>query len=173
MQINMFKITVPLFVKALWNLKAILSKSQLQSEEKGFDINYLLNFRLYPDQLPLYRQVRIACVEAKNSAYALTGIKAPEFKKEEADINMLHTYIDTTLSYLNTLNESDFDGAELNPVPISFIPGKYLTGYEYISEMILPNFYFHITTAYSILRHNGISLGKKDYIGELSLKDEE
>jgi len=166
-------LTVPLFRKTLTNLKAILNKAVIESEEKDFEIGYLLNFRLYPDQYPLHRQIRIACIEAKNSVSALTGIEAPKFKKNEADIDDLNRYIDTTLGYLESLDPRDLEDSAQKQIPITFKPGKFLTGYEFITEMILPNFYFHVTTAYSILRHNGITLGKKDYLGELSLKDEE
>lgn len=170
MEFNMFMITIPLFRKALKNLKAILNKTAIESEHKSFELDYLLNFRLFPDQYPFYRQIRIASIEAKNSVSALTGIEAPKFKKNEASIKILNNYIDTTLDFLESINPSDFKDSSQKQIPISFKPGKYLTGFEYITEMVLPNFYFHVTTAYSILRHNGITLGKKDYLGELSFK---
>ncbi len=166
----MYTITVPLFMKALKNLKSILLKAAGEAHVRGFDIEYLLCCRLYPDQYPLYRQIRIACLEAKNSTSALSGVKPPKFKKNESDLDTLLKNIDTTIGFLESLDASDFNGSQEKEVPLSFKPGVCLTGYYYITQMVLPNFYFHTTTAYSILRHNGIPLGKKDYLGELDYR---
>jgi hypothetical protein len=90
----------------------------------------------------------------------------------ELTVEDLKKRIERTIDFLKTLRPEDIDGSESRRISIWFMPGKYLTGLEFLTEMALPNFYFHITTAYSILRHNGVSIGKTDYLGELSLKDE-
>ena len=174
MKITMYNMTVPLFIKALVNMRSILDKAEEYAEEKGFEQSYLLDFRLYPDQYPLYRQIRIACIEAKGAPARLAGIDAPKFKDKdnEPSIEDLKSRINRTIVFLKSIKAKDIDGTEEKRIPISFKPGKYLTGLEYITEMVLPNFYFHITTAYSILRHNGLDIGKKDYLGEIGLKDE-
>lgn len=167
----MYMITVPLYIKGLRNLKSILEKAVSESSVRGVEIEYLLSFRLYPDQYPLYRQVRCACLEAKNSVSVLTGIEAPKFRKDETGFNALMKNIETAIGFLGILDARDFEHCSEKAIPIAFKPGKFLSGYDYITQMTLPNFYFHITTAYSILRHNGLSLGKKDYLGELDFED--
>ncbi|MGE5445731.1 MAG: DUF1993 domain-containing protein [Ignavibacteriales bacterium] len=172
MAISMYDITVPLFIKALSNMSAILDKAALYAEEKKFDISYLLHFRLFPDQFPFVRQIQIASDNAKGAAARLAGIEPPKMEDNETAVEDLKIRIDKTIDFLKTLRPEQINGSEDKKISIWFIPGKYLTGLEYITEMVLPNFYFHITTAYSILRHNGVSIGKMDYLGPLSLKEE-
>jgi hypothetical protein len=168
----MYNVTVPLFVKALSNMSAILDKAAFYAEEKKFDVSYLLQSRLFPDQFPFIRQIQIASDVAKGAAARLAGIELPKMEDNETTVVELKKRIEKTINFLQTLKPDEIDGSEDKKISIWFIPGKYLTGFEYITEMVLPNFYFHITTAYSILRHNGVVIGKADYIGELNFKDE-
>jgi hypothetical protein len=172
MTISMYDVTVPLFVKALSNMSAILDKVALDAEERKFDVSNLLHFRLFPDQFPFIRQIQTASDSAKGAAARLAGIGPPKMEDNENTIEDLKIRINKTIDFLQTLTPDQINGSEDKKISIWFIPGKYLTGIEYITEMVLPNFYFHITTAYSILRHNGVSIGKMDYLGQLSLKEE-
>jgi uncharacterized protein len=172
MEISMYNVTVPLFIKALSNMSAILDKAVLYAEEKKFDVSYLLQSRLFPDQFPFIRQIQVASDSAKGAAARLAGIEPPKMEDNESTVEDLKKRIEKTIDFLKTLTPEQINGSEDKKISIWFIPGKYLTGLEYITEMVLPNFYFHITTAYSILRHNGVSIGKSDYLGQLSLKEE-
>jgi uncharacterized protein len=172
MEISMYNVTVPLFIKALSNMSAILDKAVLYAEEKKFDVSYLLQSRLFPDQFPFIRQIQVASDSAKGAAARLAGIEPPKMEDNESTVEDLKERIEKTIDFLKTLTPEQINGSEDKKISIWFIPGKYLTGLEYITEMVLPNFYFHITTAYSILRHNGVSIGKSDYLGQLSLKEE-
>lgn len=171
MTISMYNITVPLFIKALSNMSAILDKAVLYAEERKFDVSYLLHFRLFPDQFPFIGQIQTASDSAKGAAARLAGIEPPKMEDNENTVEDLKKRIDKTIDFLKTLTPEQINGSEGKKISIWFIPGKYLTGLEYITEMVLPNFYFHITTAYSILRHNGVCIGKMDYLGQLSLKE--
>jgi hypothetical protein len=172
MEISMYNVTVPLFIKALSNMSAILDKAVLYAEKKKFDVSYLLQSRLSPDQFPFIRQIQAASDSAKGAAARLAGIEPPKMEDNETTVEDLKIRIDKTIDFLKSLTPKQINGSEDKKISIWFIPGKYLTGLEYITEMVLPNFYFHITTAYSILRHNGVSIGKIDYLGQLSLKEE-
>ncbi len=172
MEISMYNVTVPLFIKALSNMSAILDKAVLYAEERKFDLSILLQSRLFPDQFPFIRQIQVASDSAKGAAARLAGIEPPKMEDNETTVEDLKIRIDKTIDFLKSLTPKQINGSEDKKISIWFIPGKYLTGLEYITEMVLPNFYFHITTAYSILRHNGVSIGKMDYLGQLSLKEE-
>ena len=172
MRLSMYNISVPLFIKALSNISAILDKAVLYAEEKKFDVSYLLQARLFPDQFSLLRQIQIASDVSKGAAARLAGIEPPKMRDTETTVEELKKRIERTIDFLKSLSPEGIDGSENRRIGIWFRPGKYLTGFEFLTEMALPNFYFHITTAYSILRHNGVNIGKTDYLGELSLKDE-
>ncbi len=172
MQLSMYNITVPLFIKSLSSISAILDKAALYAEEKKFDVSVLLQSRLFPDQFPFVRQIQIVSDSAKGTAARLAGIEPPKMEDNETTVEELKRRIERTIDFLKTIRREQIDGSEDRKIGIWFMPGKYLTGFEFLTEMALPNFYFHIATAYSILRHNGASIGKTDYLGELSLKDE-
>lgn len=167
----MYNITIPVFIKSLANLGTFLEKAAKEAEEKKFDLDHLLSDRLYPDMFNFTRQVQIACDAAKGTAARLAGIEPPKHEDVEKTVPELKEHIDKVVAFLKTIKPEQIEGSEDRPVKVPTVEGKYLTGFEYISEMYLPNFFFHITTAYLILRHNGISVGKADYIGSLSLKD--
>lgn len=168
---SLYLISVPQFVKLLRQLDRWLDKAISHAQAKNFDPEVLLAARLAPDQFPLLRQVQSACDTAKLSASRLVGKSAPVHPDTETTIAELKSRIEQCTQYLETLTAEDFAGAESRPVPFPGMPGKVVLGAPYLIEFGLPNFYFHLTTAYAILRHNGVDLGKRDFIGGVPLRD--
>lgn len=168
----LYELTVVQFSKMLNNLSDILDKGEAQANAKKFDISVLLNSRLAPDQFPLTRQIQIACDTAKIGVARLIGAvdSVPVHADTETTLPELKARIESVLAYLATINPSDFDGAVERHVSQPRWEGKYLTGFEFAIQHAIPNLYFHITTAYAILRHNGVDVGKKDYLGEMPYK---
>lgn len=147
-------------------LAAILKKAEAYCEAKKIDPNALLTDRLYPDMLPFNRQVHIATDQAKGCGARLTGIAVPSYPDVEKTFPELQARIAKTLDFLGGLKKEQFAGSDTRTVTIK-IGGKdtELTGAAYLSSAVLPNFYFHVTTAYNILRHNGLEIGKGDFLG--------
>jgi hypothetical protein len=141
------------------------------AKAKSFDPSVLLAARLAPDQYPLLRQVQAACDNAKFAAARLSGKEAPKHPDTEQTVDEVRARIQSCLAFLETLKPADFEGAEARLIDLHFMPGKVIKGSDYLTEMALPNFYFHLTTAYAILRHNGVPLGKSDFIGSLNMRD--
>jgi len=168
---SLYNASVPQLTKMLKNLDAWLEKAAAVAKDKKFETSSLAESRLYPDQYPLVRQVQSACDAAKFLAARLTGKEAPKHPDTEKTFAELHTRIQSVVDYLGTFTAKDFEGAEKRVVPLSFMPGKGLLAGDYLNEMALPNFYFHVTTAYSILRHNGVPLGKMDFLASLNIRD--
>ena len=166
----LYQITIPQFIKMLQNLNRILEKAALHAETKKYDVEILLNSRLYPDQFNLIKQVQIACDTAKLAASRLTGKEAPPHEDKEKTLAELKARIEDVIGYLKTFSENDFKGAEERKVSQPRWEGKYLNGQEFAIQHAIPNLYFHITTTYSILRNNGVEVGKKDYLGEMPFK---
>lgn len=165
-----YEMTVPPFVKALKNLSALLDKGAQLAETKKFDVEVLLNSRLAPDQFPLTRQIQIACDTAKLGVARLTGKEAPSHPDNEKTLPELKARIESTIAFLESVSAKDFAGADKKHISQPRWEGKYLTGEEYVLHHAIPNIYFHVTTAYSILRHNGVEVGKKDFLGALPFK---
>lgn len=168
MSISMYQASLPNFVRGLANLAALLEKAAAYAEAKKFDPAVLVNSRLYPDMLPLAAQVRIASDTAKGCAARLTGREAPVFEDNETTLAELIGRARKTIDYLNTFGPAQIDGTE--DAKVSFKAGSYtlnFTGLSYLTDFAIPNFYFHITTAYDILRHNGLDIGKLDYLGKI------
>lgn len=163
--------SVPQFTKMLHNLSALLDKAQAYADQKKFDAANLLNARLAPDQFHFTRQVQIACDSAKYYVVRLTDLKAPAFEDKETTIPELKERIRKTVQFLETVKPEDFKGWEARKTTNPRREGKYLPGNEFAIQHAIPNFYFHFTTAYSILRHNGVEIGKKDYLGEIHWRD--
>ena len=168
---NIYTFTVPVFTKMLGGLKGVLTKAEAHAKETGIDEATFLQDKLAPDMFPLARQVQIATDNAKGAVARLAGIEAPKFEDVESTFAELQVRIDKTLAYLATVQESQFVGAEDHKIELPYFPGKYMTGMEYAVEHALPNFLFHITTAYALVRKNGTPVGKADFIGGLPLKD--
>jgi len=158
------------FTKMLNNLNAILAKLPEYADAKKFDVNVLLNSRLAPDQFNLIKQVQIVCDTAKLCASRLSGKDAPTHEDNETTLPELQARINSVVTYLATFTEKDFQGFEERKISQPRWEGKYVNGSEYLMEHAIPNFYFHVATAYSILRHNGVSIGKKNYLGEMPFK---
>jgi hypothetical protein len=163
-------ISVQSFQKGLGNLIKILEKAEAHAELKKFPFENLLHARLFPDQFPLTRQIQIACDTAKLCVARISGKEVPVHEDTEANLQELKVRIQSVLQYLETFQESDFKSIFEIKVSQPRWEGKYLTGFEYLTNHAIPNFYFHITTAYAILRHNGVEIGKKDYLGEMPFK---
>lgn len=166
MPITMSSASLPIFNTMLGNLSHMLDKAQAFVDSKGCDPAALTQFRLAPDMLPFVRQIQIACDAAKNGVARISGVEAPKFADEEKTIAELKERIAKTLAYLATVPAQALDGTEEKQ--ITFPSGKDTTrtlpAEAYLKHMILPNMFFHITTAYLILRHNGVELGKRDYL---------
>lgn len=166
----LFEVTVPQFTKMLRNLSAVLEKAALFAEQKKVSAEVILNSRLAVDQFHLVRQVQIACDTAKLATSRLTGKEAPVHDDSEKSFADLQNRIAQTVAFMGTINKNDFLGSEERKISQPRWEGKYLSGYEYALQHALPNLYFHVTTAYSILRHLGVEIGKKDYLGEMPFK---
>ncbi|MBN9687379.1 DUF1993 domain-containing protein [Corallococcus sp. NCSPR001] len=154
------------FTKMLHTLSRLLDKAQKHAEANGFEPEVLLNARLSPDMLPLTSQVQMACDTAKLATSVLTGKQAPVFANTEETIPELKVLIEKTIEYVTSMKESDFSGWEDRIVAPSGWAGAFL-GKDYFYQHGVPNFYFHMVTAYAILRHKGVRIGKMDYIGQL------
>ncbi len=166
-----YEISVQQFTKMLKNLDAILAKAVPFAEAKKIEVDVLLNSRLAPDQFNLIRQIQIACDTAKISVAKLTGKDAPVHDDKETTMPQLRTRIAETISFLSTVAEKDFAGASERKVTTPRWDGKYLFGHEYLIQHSIPNLCFHVTVAYEILRHNGLEVGKKDYLGAMPYKN--
>lgn len=169
----LYELTVVQFSKMLGNLNAILDKGAAFAETKKIDVGVLLNSRLAPDQFNLIRQVQIATDTAKLGVARLTGKveSAPVHADTETTLPELQARIQSVLDYLAQFSPSDFADAAERRVSQPRWEGKYLTGHEFAIQHAIPNLYFHITTAYAILRHNGVDVGKKDYLGQMPYKN--
>lgn len=164
--ISMYQASVPVFVRALRNLKHILKKGESHAEAQGYDAGVLLQARLYPDMLPLLRQVQIATDLAKNAAARLAGVEALRFEDNENEYAELYARLDRAIEYLGTFTPEQIDGSEGRPikVPTRNRGDLEFDGRGYLLGFATPNVYFHVTAAYAILRHNGVPLGKTDYL---------
>jgi hypothetical protein len=165
-----FDQTIPPFIKILKNFSSILDKADAFASAKKFDASILINDRLAPDMFNLIRQVQIACDTAKLGAARLAGQTAPVNDDGEKTLSDLKDRIKQTVTYLETFAPGDFMGAEERHITQPRWEGKYLLGKDYLLQHAIPNIYFHVTAAYAILRHNGVEIGKKDYLGELPFK---
>jgi hypothetical protein len=157
--------------RMLENLDAWLDKGAAYAKEKGFDPEVFTAARLAPDQYALVQQVQSACDAAKYAAAYLSGQKAPSHPDTEKTLGELKARIATCIAYLKTFKAGDFAGAEERRVAPPWMGGQSVRGESYLHRISVPNFYFHVTTAYAILRHNGVSLGKADFVGVKSWEE--
>ncbi len=153
------------FARMLENLDRWLEKSAEHAKAKGFDVNVLTQARLAPDQYALVQQVQSACDAAKYAAAYLSGTQAPSHPDTEQTIDELRARIATARKYVQGFDAKAFVGAEERQVSPAWMQGNSVRGDRYLERIAVPNFYFHVTSAYAILRHNGVALGKGDYIG--------
>ncbi|HWB77364.1 MAG TPA: DUF1993 domain-containing protein [Nannocystaceae bacterium] len=162
---------LPQFIKMLRNLDAWLGSGLELAERKKFDADVLLSLRLAPDQFALVRQVQSACDTAKLTLARLAGKDAPAHADTETTLAQLRERIANVTGWLESLTAADFAGAEDRHVNAPWMQGKWANGTDYLVEYGLPNFYFHVVSAYSILRHAGAELGKRPYLGRVNLHD--
>ena len=166
MSLSTYQMSVELFVPMLTNLRSILAKAATQAEARKLDAEVLERSRLAPDMFPLSRQVLLAADFAKNSAARLAGVEPPRFDDTEVQFADLITRVDRTLDYLKTLTPAQFEGAETRHIKVPLRTRTLeMDGLPFLQKWVLPNFYFHVTTAYAILRHNGVEVGKQDFLG--------
>ena len=162
----MYQASTPRFVNTLKNLSAILDKAQAHAEAKKIDPAVLTNLRLYPDMLPMKRQVQIACDSAKGAVARLAGVEVPKHEDTEETFAELKARIAKTVDFIQSIKPAQIDGSEENNIHLKLGSREVdWKGMQYLLGHALPNFYFHVVTAYDILRHNGVEVGKRDYIG--------
>ena len=166
MTISMYQASVPRFVNILGNLSNILDKAQAHADSKKIDGGTLTGYRLFPDMLPLSTQVQIACDTAKGVVARLSGVEAPVFEDNEKTLAELKARIGKTIAFIQSVSAARIDGTEDKEIVTK--RGDKETRYKGMQFLLghaIPNFYFHVTTTYNILRHNGIEIGKRDYLG--------
>ena len=175
----LYEITVPQFIKTLKNLNSILDKGMQFAETKKFDPSVYLTLRLAPDQLDFAHQIQIATDTAKLGIARVTGNDgsnasstkpAPKHNDTEKTLPEFKSRIESVINYLQSFSAKDFSGAEERRVTTPRWEGKTLSGTEFVIHHVIPNFYFHVTMAYAILRHNGVDIGKKDFLGPIPYK---
>lgn len=154
------------FSRSLKALKGLLLKAREAAKERKFDENLYLQMRMAPDMFPFVKQVQIATDTAKGAGARLTGKTAPVFEDKEATLEELLQRIDKTVEFLGTLSKEDFEGYEKKSISFPWYPGVHMNGDDFLSSHALPNFYFHMTTVYLMLRSNGLVIGKRDFLGE-------
>ena len=166
MTISMYQASVPRFVNILGNLSAILDKAQAHVDAKKLDQSSLAGFRLFPDMLPLTKQVQIACDTAKGLVARLAGVEIPVFEDNESSLADLKARIAKTIAFIQTIKPEQLDGTEDNDIVIKRGEKEtHYKGMQFLLGHAVPNVYFHVTTTYNILRHNGVEIGKRDYLG--------
>jgi uncharacterized protein len=166
MTIDMYQASIPVFIRMLGNLSAILDKAAVHAEEKNIDPSVFINYRLAPDMYPLSRQIQIAADMVKGCAARLAGMEVPIYENNETTFAELQARISKTAVFIQSVSADKINGSEGRTITFQ-VRGKELSflGLPYLLNFVLPNFYFHITTTYAILRHKGVELGKMDYLG--------
>ncbi|MDP9084146.1 MAG: DUF1993 domain-containing protein [Pseudomonadota bacterium] len=167
MSISMYDVSFPALIRGLTNLSTVLDKGGAHAEAKKFDSAVLAQSRLFPDMLALTSQVQIACDAAKGAA-RLAGVEVPKHQDTETTFAELKARIGKTVDFLKTITPAQLHGAETRNIEIKFPNGVWkFTGLDYLSGFVLPNFYFHCTIAYALLRKAGVGIGKSDFLGPL------
>jgi uncharacterized protein len=164
--------SLPVFEVGLNALSAILDKAVAFATARKIDPSVLLNSRLSPDMFPLVRQVQIATDQAKNGSARLAGIDPPRYQDDETTVDQLKTRIAKTIAYLKTIDPERIDASADREIsfPLGATDTAHMTGADYLYHFVLPNFYFHRTAAYAILRHCGVDLGKRDFLGAMPIR---
>src|SRR5687768_17519643 len=168
MSLSLYDASIPTFLHSLRSLKSILEKAVAHAEARKFDPNVFASMRLYPDMLPLSRQVQIASDAAKGAAARLSGTEPPKFEDTEKTLDELIARIDKTIDYLNSFSATHFEGSDERLVTVKTPRGDLtFNGLSFLRHWAIPNFFFHVTTTYNLLRHNGVELGKADFLGRV------
>jgi hypothetical protein len=166
--LTMHSASVPVFVRMLGNLLTWLDKAEAHAAARKFEPGVLLSARLAPDMLPFGKQIQIACDAAKFGVARLAGVEAPKFDDTENSLGELRERVKRTIDYVQSISAAQLDGTEDKDVIVPRRDGSMtLKGEPYLKHFVLPNFFFHVTTTYALLRHNGVDLGKGDYLGAL------
>lgn len=172
MQASVYDITTGQFIRSLTALQGILTKASQFADQKKFAMEVLLGSRLAPDQFPLSRQIQMVCDNAKLCSARLTGADAPKHDDKEQTLADFQARIDSTITFLKSLSPEQYDKYADKQIRFPWNPSVYLTGRDYVVQYALPNFYFHLTTAYAILRNNGVDVGKSDFLGAVNWQKE-
>jgi hypothetical protein len=168
MAISMHSASVPVFVRMLGNMLVWLDKAEAHAAARKFEPSVLLAARLAPDMLPFVKQVQIACDAAKFALARLGGVEAPKFADDEVSMDQLRDRIRRTIDFVRSVPPARIDGSEERDISVPRREGAItMKGEAYLQRFALPNFFFHVTTTYALLRHNGVDLGKADYLGAL------
>jgi hypothetical protein len=168
MSISMYDFSIPMLTRGLTNMSALLDKGAAHAETKKFDSVVLAQARLFPDMHPLVRQVQIACDTAKGAAGRLAGIEVPKHEDTEATFADLKVRIAKTLDFVRSVTAAQLKDSESSDIEIKFPNGAWkFTGLAYLTDFVLPNFYFHTTVVYALLRKAGVEVGKMDFLGAL------
>jgi hypothetical protein len=164
--ISIYDQLVPVFTHMLSSLDKVLTKAEADAEARKIDPSVFVNGRLAPDMLPLVRQIQIMTDQAKGCASRLAGQDPPKWTDDESTFADLHARVAKTIAHLKTFKPAQFEGAETRNIELKFPNATFnFTGKDYLLSFTVPNFYFHYTTAYAILRHNGVPIGKGDFLG--------
>ena len=168
MSISMYQASIPPLVHSLTNLNAILEKAIAHAEAKKIDPTVLVNARLYPDMFPLARQIMIATDVAKGAASRLAGAVPPKYEDSETTFSELIARINKTITHLESFTTAQIDGSEDKDISLTMRnTTASFKGQSYLLDFVMPNVYFHVTTVYAILRHNGVEIGKQDFLGHI------
>ena len=168
MTLSMHSASVPVFVRMLGNVTSWLDKAEAHAAQKKFDTAVYLSSRLAPDMLSFTQQVQIACDAAKFCVARLAGVESPKFADDETTLAALRDRVARTVAYVQSVAPASIDGTDDKEITVPRRDGAItLPGDVYLRQFVLPNFYFHVTTLYALLRHNGVPLGKGDYLGSL------
>ncbi len=172
MTFSMSQASLPAFEIGLNALSAVLDKAAAHAEAKKIDPSVLLNSRLYPDMYALVRQVQVAADQAKNGSARLAGVEPPRYEDNETTIDQLKARLAKTAAYLKTLDRKQIDAAADREIVFPLGPTNkgHMKGSDYLNHFVLPNFYFHLTAAYAIVRHCGVEIGKRDFLGAIPIK---
>ncbi len=165
MTLSMYQASIPGFINILNNLSVILKKAETHATVKNIDPSIFVNARLAPDMYPLSRQIQIASDSVKGCAARLAGVELPSFPDTETTFAELQERIAKTVKFLQSVTPQQIDGSESRDIVVKGRKERHFKGQDYLFTFVIPNFYFHVTTAYDILRHNGVELGKADYLG--------
>jgi uncharacterized protein len=171
-RMSMYSATVPQFAKMLRNLEGWLNKAEAHAAARKFDVDTLLSARLAPDMFPLGKQIQSACDNAKFACARLAGKQPPSDPDTETRVSELRARIQKTIAFVESIAEEDFKEASSRLIGMNYLPPtKRIVGHIYLNQQVLPNFYFHAAMAYAILRHNGVDVGKSDFLGPVPMVD--
>ncbi len=163
--------TAQQFSSILSNVLRFIDKAEEHAKAKNFDAQVFVNQRLAPDMYPFVKQIQVATDNAKNGTARLAGKEPPKYDDNEKSIEEIRERLKKTIAYLGTFKADDFRGAEDRRVTLPWAPEKHMVGGEYLVQLLIPNFYFHVMAAYAILRNGGVDVGKTDFIGNINMRD--